>query len=63
MDAELTRMLAADRVERLREAAQAPPGPLAMLIRRALRRDRNPRVPIAWIARTSGTRELDRRAA
>jgi hypothetical protein len=60
---ELSRLLAAERFESLREAAQAPPGPLAMLVRRLLRRERKAAVPVAWIARTSRTRELERLAA
>jgi hypothetical protein len=60
---ELSRLLAAERFESLREAAQAPPGPLAMLVRRVLRRERKAPVPIAWAARNSHSRELDRLAA
>jgi hypothetical protein len=63
MNAEVSRLLAAERVESLRDAAQAPPGLLAMLVRRLLRREPKPTVPVAWVARSSRTRELDRLAA
>jgi hypothetical protein len=63
MNAEVSRLLAAERIESLRDAAQAPPGPVAMLVRRLLGRERKPAVPVAWVARRSRTRGVDRLAA
>jgi hypothetical protein len=63
MNAEVSRLLAAERVETLRDAAQAPPGPVALLVRRLLRRELKPAVPVAWVARRSRKRDADRLAA
>jgi hypothetical protein len=63
MNVELSRLLADERIDRLREDAQAPPGPLAMLVRRLLRRERTAAVPVAWIARSTEARDLERIAA
>jgi hypothetical protein len=57
MNVELTRLLADERVDRLREDAQAPPGPLAMIVRRLLRREREAVVPVAWAARSAEARD------
>jgi hypothetical protein len=57
---ELSRLLADERVDRLREDAQAPPGPLATLVRRLLGRERTAVVPVAWVARSAEARDLER---
>jgi hypothetical protein len=60
MNVELSRLLADERVDRLREDAQAPPGTLAMLARRLLGRKRKPVVPDAWVARSTKARDPER---
>jgi hypothetical protein len=42
MNVEISRLLVEEHVDRLRDAAQAPPGPLAMLVRKLFRRDAQP---------------------
>jgi hypothetical protein len=63
MHVEISRLLVAERVDRLRDAALAPPGPLAMLVLRLLNRGREPAVGEAWIARSTAAHEQERIAA
>jgi hypothetical protein len=63
MHVEITRLLVDERVARLRDAAQAPPSPIAMLVRRLLKRGREPAVAEAWIARSTDAYERERIAA
>ena len=62
MHLDISQVLVAEQVERLRESAQAPLG-LAALLGRLFRKRPAPQASVAWIARSSESREIDRLAA